>query len=96
MTTIPTTTKTPGALERARNSPRLQRAVRAVARTLFYTLIALISTAWAMAFPNMFLTGEFDPPRVLFYIALPGAIWLLIWHERRDDAKDRAKRATAC
>ena len=44
---------------------------------MFYTTIALASTAWAMAFPNVFLTAELVPLRVLIFIALPGFIWLM-------------------
>ncbi len=89
-------TTTPSALERARNNPRVLRALREITRTMFYLAIAMISAAWIVAFPLVFFAGELDPLRVVVYFIIPGVVWLIVWHERRGDAKDAATAPAPC
>ena len=63
---------------------------------MFYFAVATLSAAWIMAFPLVFFTGAIDPLRVVIYFLIPGAAWLIIRYERREDAKDKVETPAPC
>jgi hypothetical protein len=83
-------TTNPSALERARNSPRVQRALRGMTRTIFFLTIAAISLAWTMMVPLVLFSAEPDLLRVAALFVVPGGVWLIVWYDRREDAKEAA------
>ena len=59
-------------------------------RAMFILTVATISAAWITAFPLVFFAGEIDPLRAAGYFLIPGGVWLIMWYERREDAKEQA------
>ncbi len=80
-------------LERLRASPRAHKVMRTTCRSLFYSTVAMASAIWAMAVMLACLSGSPSPVQVIGLFMSPGIVWLLVWSERRSDAKDELEWA---